>query len=90
MSGNLIAQSDSWPCKRGVPGSSPGLIAHFSHPVTFASKHAGPHVYRVASLYFQEGEGDVRNITDTRFKQSYSTGMQACISYMSDCSNKSS
>ena len=35
MSGSQIAQSvKNSPCKQGVPGSSPGLTAHFSHPVT--------------------------------------------------------
>ena len=37
MSGSRIAQSvEHSPCKRCVPGSSPGLTAHFSHPVTHA------------------------------------------------------
>ena len=36
MSGNRMSQSvENSPCKRGVPGSSPGLTAYFSHPVTF-------------------------------------------------------
>ena len=35
MSGSWIAQSvEHSPCKRGVPGLSPGLTAHFSYPVT--------------------------------------------------------
>ncbi|KAH3751528.1 hypothetical protein DPMN_186089 [Dreissena polymorpha] len=32
MAARLAQSREHWPCKRGVPGSSPGLAAHFSPP----------------------------------------------------------
>ena len=44
VSGSQIAQSVEYsPCKRGVPGSSTGLTAHFSHPVTFGAQWGNVH-----------------------------------------------
>ena len=44
MSGSRIDQSvEHSPCKRCVPGSSPGLTAHFSHPVTFGAQCGAVH-----------------------------------------------
>ena len=36
------------PCKREVPGSSPGLTAHFSHPVTFGAQRGTVHTSLVS------------------------------------------
>ena len=44
VSGSWTAQSEEHsPCKRGVPGSSPGLTAHFTHIVTFGVQSGAVH-----------------------------------------------
>ena len=49
VSGSWIAWSvEHSPCKQGVPGSSPGLTAHFSHPVTFGAQRGTVHACLVS------------------------------------------
>ena len=51
MSGSGIAQLvEHLPCKRGVPGLSPGLTAHFSHPVTFGAQRRTVNVCLVSLI----------------------------------------